>query len=593
MTARPLLPGMTLTPEHARQLEALVKTLSPDEALWISGYLASFARHAVQPVPDPVQPALLILHGSETGHGAGLARLAERKAAARGLTARNVAMVDFRTQELHEVRQLLVIASTHGDGDPPPAAVDFYDFIMGRKAPRLEGLKFAVLGLGDSTYERFCQTGKDLDLRLEALGAQRIHNRADCDVDYEAKADAWLDEVLELFARETPARAAPVVAPTVPVESVQSDAHHPFAATLLENLVLNGRGSEKETRHIELSLAGSGLVWEPGDSLGILPENDPALVAELLAALNLRPDQPLAEEGKEIPLAEALTRRFEITALTPGFVAAYGEAADAAPLRALALPEKHGELRQYMAGRQLIDVVAEFPARGLDGNVFVAMLRKMQPRLYSLASSAAAYPEEAHLTVAVVRYLSLGRKRQGLASAYLADRLGSDGKVPVYLSSNGNFRLPADDSTSIIMVGAGTGVAPFRAFLQEREARGATGRNWLFFGERRFRTDFLYQVEWQRFLKDGLLTRMDVAFSRDQAEKIYVQHRLLEKAREVFAWLAEGACFYVCGDASHMAPDVHRALAAIVAREGSMDAEAAEEYLKRLQRERRYQRDVY
>ncbi|HZX30497.1 MAG TPA: assimilatory sulfite reductase (NADPH) flavoprotein subunit [Rhodocyclaceae bacterium] len=593
MTARPVLPGMTLTPEHARQLEALVKTLSPDEALWISGYLASFARHAVQAVPSPVRPALLILYGSETGHGAGLARLAEKKAAARGLAVRNMAMDDFRLQEFHEVGQLLVIASTHGDGDPPPAAVDFYDLVMGRKAPRLEGLKFAVLGLGDSTYERFCQTGKDLDQRLEALGAQRIQGRADCDVDYEAKADAWLDEVLEQFAREVPAQAAAAAPPSLLVQDAQFDAHHPFAATVMENLILNGRGSEKETRHIELSLAGSGLAWEPGDSLGVLPENDPALVAELLAALDLRPDEPLAQEDGEIPLAEALTRRYEITALTPGFIGAYGEAAAAEPLGALAAPGKQADLRQYMAGRQVIDVVTEFPARGLDGKAFAAMLRKMQPRLYSLASSAAAYPEEAHLTVAVVRYHSHGRKRQGLASAYLADRVGSDGKVPVYVSSNKNFRLPADDSVPLIMVGAGTGVAPFRAFLQERQARGAKGRNWLFFGDRRFRTDFLYQVEWQRFLKDGLLTRMDVAFSRDQAEKVYVQHRLLEKGKEVFAWLEEGACLYVCGDASHMAPDVHRALAAIVVREGGMDAEAAEEYLKRLHKERRYQRDVY
>lgn len=589
---------MALTPEHARQLEALIATLSPEEALWISGYLASFARHSAQPAPRPTPPALLILYGSETGHSAALARGAKEKAVARGLAARNVDMGDFRPQDLHEAHHLLAITSTHGDGDPPPAAADFFDFIQGRKAPRLEGVKFAVLGLGDSTYERFCQTGKDLDQRFEALGAQRIHERADCDVDYEAKADAWLDTVLDAFARELPASetataVAPApVAPSV-TESPSFDAHRPFPAAVLENLVLNGRGSDKETRHVELSLADSGLGWEPGDSLGILPENDAALVEELLGLLHLRGDEPLADGDGDIPLAQALARRYEITALTPGFIGLYGEAAGAEPLRALAAAGRQVDLRQYMSGRQVIDVVAEFPAQGLDGRAFVAMLRKMQPRLYSLASSPAAYPEEAHLTVAMVRYHSHGRERRGVASAYLADRAGGDARIPVYVSINKNFRLPADDSLPIIMVGAGTGVAPFRAFLQEREARGAPGRNWLFFGDRHFRTDFLYQAEWQRYIKDGRLTRMDVAFSRDQEEKIYVQHRLLERGKDIFAWLEEGGCLYVCGDASHMAPDVHGALVAIVAREGALGPEEAEEYLKRLHKDRRYQRDVY
>lgn len=602
MTARPFLPGMPLTPEHARQLEALAATLSPEEALWISGYLASLARHSPRPSPDAGQTSLLILYGSETGHAAALARRAEEKALARGLAVRSLDMADFRPQEIHDARHLLVLTSTHGDGDPPLAAADFYDFIQGRKAPRLESMKFAVLGLGDSSYERFCQTGKDLDQQLESLGAHRIHSRADCDVDYEAQAEAWFEAVLETFARDIPAAGTPAAAGHVPAfplssmiaaETPQFHINHPFPAAVLENLVLNGRGSDKETRHVELSLAGSGLNWEPGDSLGIVPENDPVLVEELLAALHLEAEEPVPDGEGEMPLVQALVRRYEITALTPGFIGLYGEAAGAGALKSLAEPDRQAELRHYMAGRQVIDVVTEFPVPGLDGKGFVAMLRKLQPRLYSLASSPAAYPEEAHLTVAVVRYRSHERGRLGVASAYLADRQGSDDRVPAYISVNKNFRLPADDSVPILMVGAGTGIAPFRAFLQEREARGAPGRNWLFFGDRRFRTDFLYQTEWQRSLKDGVLTRMDAAFSRDQDEKFYVQHRLLEGGREVYAWLEEGACFYVCGDAAHMAPDVHSALAAILAKEGGMGHERAEEYLKRLQKDKRYQRDVY
>jgi sulfite reductase (NADPH) flavoprotein alpha-component len=604
MTARPFLPGTPLTPEHAKQLDALIGTLSPEEALWISGYLASFARHGAQAagraakkaVPSP----LLILYGSETGHSAALGRRAEEKARARGLAVRLMDMADFRPQEIHDLRHLLVLTSTHGDGDPPTAAVDFCDFILSRRAPRLEALKFAVLGLGDSSYEQFCRTGKELDRRLEALGARRIHARADLDVDYEAPAEAWLDAVLDAFGREIQEAGRPAIAPLPMPEGAPAEAQSPlygphrhFPAAVLENLILNGRRSDKETRHIELSLAGSGLTWEPGDSLGVMPENDPALVEEILSVLQLKAEHPVPGSEGEDSLARALARTYEITTLTPGFITLYGEAAGAQPLRALAAPEGKAELRRYMAGRQIIDVVTEFPCRGLDGKAFVAMLRRLQPRLYSLASSAAAYPEEAHLTVAVVRYRSQGRERRGVASAYLAGRTGSEDTVPVHVSSNRNFRLPADDSVPVIMVGAGTGVAPYRAFLQEREARGGPGRNWLFFGDRRFRTDFLYQTEWQRFLKDGRLTRMDVAFSRDQEEKIYVQHRLQEKGKDVYAWLEEGACLYVCGDAGQMAPDVHRALAALIAREGEMGKEAAVEYLKRLQKEKRYQRDVY
>lgn len=587
---------MPLTPEHAGQLDALVATLSPEEALWISGYLASFAKHAARPPAGASRAPLLILYGSETGHAAGLARQAEEKAVARNLAVRNLDMADFRPQEIQGIRQLMVLTSTHGDGDPPQAAADFYDFIRSRKAPRLEGTKFAVLGLGDSSYERFCQTGKDLDQRLEALGAERIHRRADCDVDYEGPAEVWLDAVLEAFARAAPATeaAAARAAPAVVVESRQYGSNRPFPATVLENHPLNGRGSDKETRHIELSLAGSGLTWEPGDSLGVMAENDPALVEELLALLHLKPEEPVPGGEANMPLAEALARRYEITTLTPGFIALYGEAAGAEPLRALAAPGRQADLRRYMAGRQVIDVVGEFPVGGLGAGAFAAMLRPLQPRLYSLASSPAAYPDEAHLTVAVVRYQSHGRQRRGVASSYLAGRSATeDSRVHVHVSPNRMFRLPQDGSVPIIMVGAGTGVAPFRAFLQDREARGAPGHNWLFFGERRFRTDFLYQTEWQRFHRDGRLTRMDVAFSRDQDDKIYVQHRLLERGRDIYAWLEEGARFYVCGDASHMAPDVHGALAAIVAREGGMSPERAEEYLKRLQKDKRYLRDVY
>lgn len=604
MTAGAPVFATPLTPQHARQLDVLLETLSREEALWISGYLAGFARRAPK-VPAPITPAapvLTILYGSETGHAAALAQRMGGLAHAKGLDARVIDMADFRPQELKAARHLAIVTSTYGDGDPPDHAAAFHEFLHGRKAPRLEGAKFAVLGLGDSSYEHFCQTGKDFDRRLEALGARRIHPRADCDVDYEEPAATWIEAALTAFVQETKgAEAVATVAPTAMVDAVLSpagptapcfDMRAPFSAPIVETRVLNGRGSDKETRHVELSLEGSDLAYEPGDSLAIIAENDPAVVGDLIGALGLDSDEPVPAGGAELPLAQALARHYEVTTLTPRFVESWAEAAKADDLRALAKPENRSALMAWLAGRQIIDVVTEFPAKVLAAQTFIAMLRKLQPRLYSLASSLAALPGEAHLTVAVVRYHSHGRKRSGVASAWLAER-GIDDTVPVFVQRNDNFRLPADGATPVIMVGAGTGIAPFRAFLQEREAAGAGGRNWLFFGDRRFRTDFLYQVEWQRLVKDGRLTRMDVAFSRDQDEKVYVQHRLIERGREIFRWLEDGAHFYVCGDAAGLAPGIHAALVAIVERESGRGREQAEEYVKRLQSERRYQRDVY
>lgn len=597
----PSFPGSPLTSEHAWQLAGLLAGLSAEEAWWVSGYLAHFAGQAAAAPAVPevgYGGELLILFGSETGHTEGLALRAEDLARAADLAVRCVDMADYRAQDLREVRWLLALTSTHGEGDPPAAAVDFCEFLLGRKAPRLQQLGFAVLGLGDSSYARFCQTAKDIDRRLEELGARRLLPPATLDTDFEQPAEAWLAEAIAAFGREigpasVPVSAVVVPAPTPPVASVAAYGEkNPFAARLLDSVNLNGRGSEKETRHVELSLAGSGLKWSAGDSLGVWPENDPALVAALIAALGLEPDAPIGDDDAR-PLAEALRRRLEITALTPGFIRRYAAAAAAKPLRALARPGQEAAMRAYMVGRQVIDVIGEYPAKGLSGRDFAAMLRPLAPRLYSLASSPAAFPDEAHLTVAVVRYESHGRRRVGVASGFLAERCQIDATVPVFVSPNKKFRLPRDPATPIIMVGPGTGVAPFRAFMQERVAMGAKGRSWLFFGDRHFRTDFLYQAEWLRLLKDGRLTRMDVAFSRDQPEKRYVQHCLVEHGREVFAWLQEGACLYVCGDAARMAPDVHAALAGIVASETGQGHERAEEYLRQLQREKRYLKDVY
>jgi len=598
MTAGPPVVATPLTPDHARQFDALLGTLSRDEALWLSGYLAGFARRTNDGVaPDGVAPGaatvppLTILFGSETGHAAELARRMAALAEGRGLVARVIDMAEFRPQELKATRAMVVITSTYGEGEPPDHAAGFHEFLHGRKAPRLEGTKFAVLGIGDSSYEHFCQTGKDFDRRLEALGAERVHPRADCDVDYDDQAAEWIDSALAAFAQVMPVAEAPAIVAAAAPAAVTFDKRHPFVAPILDSQVITGRGSDKETRHLELAVQGAGIDYQPGDSLAVLADNNPALVDDLITLLGLDRDELVPGGDQDLPLAQALSHHWEITTATPHFVERWAESSRDDKLRAAAAPESRGALKDWLAGRQIIDIAAEFPVQALSGRSFVAMLRRLQPRLYSLASSLAAFPGEAHLTVAVLRYHYRGRDRLGVASAWLAGR-GEDDTVPVYLQPNPNFRLPGP-GIPIIMVGAGTGIAPFRAFLQEREAVGAGGRNWLFFGERRFRTDFLYQLEWQRLLKDGRLTRMDVAFSRDGADKVYVQHRLLERGRDVFAWLEEGAHLYVCGDSAGLAPGVHAALIAIAQRQGAMGRDQAEDYVKRLQREQRYQRDVY
>ncbi len=501
-------------------------------------------------------------------------------------------MGEYKARSLKEEQDVLIIASTYGEGDPPQPAKAFFEFVEGRKAPSLAGLRFAVLALGNSTYEKFCEAGKRLDRRFEELGAARLLPRVDCDVDYDDPAGAWIAAALALLAKDRGESAARAAAPAAKTKPAAFDKRNPFPATIIDNIALTGRGSSKETRHIEISLLGSGLTFEPGDALGVAPRNDPVLVAMILASLGLDGAAPLALKESETPLAQALEERFEITALTPRFLEHWAEVTGAAALKNLIGDESAEARAAYFRAHHIVDVLRAFPATGLAPETFVSGLRPLQPRLYSIASSLAANPGEAHLTISTVRYQLHGEARAGVASGFFADRCLPDAVAPVYIQSNPHFRLPADD-VPIIMIGAGTGVAPYRAFVQEREARGAEGRSWLFFGERNFRTDFLYQTEWQAYLKDEVLTRMDVAFSRDRTQKAYVQHRLVERGREVFAWLESGAHIYVCGDAARLAPDVHEALIGIVAAHGGRVRDDAEEYVRALERDHRYQRDVY
>ena len=603
-------PGPGLSPDQWEHIQSLAKAISPEQALWLSGYFAGVrdaerreaGRPALAPdipvarpaaAPEADQRRLTILFGSETGNSRALAQALSEAARQVGRQPTVVDIADYKARQLRDEQDLLIVVSTYGEGDPPQGAADFFEFLDSRKAPKLPDLRFAVLALGDSTYERYCEAGKRLDRRLEELGGVRLRPRVDCDVDYDEPAAAWTADVVAKIARKADGAAATADAPRVAGGAAALyDKRNPFPARVLENLTLTGRGSTKETRHIEFSLEGSGLVYEPGDALGVAPRNDPRLVESLLDALRLSPSAPVEIKGRASTLAEAIEKDLEISAVTPRFIEQWAELSGAEQLRRLLGEDAAAERSAFLRRNHVIDIVRAYPVAGLEAQTLVAGLRPLQPRLYSIASSLAAAPDEAHLTVSTVRYELNGEPRSGVASGHLAARAEPDATLPVYVQSNPHFRLPADDRP-VIMIGAGTGVAPYRAFLQEREARGAKGRNWLFFGERNFRSDFLYQTEWQGWLKQKLLTRMDVAFSRDRAAKVYVQDKLRGQARDVFAWLEEGAHVYVCGDAAHLAPDVHETLIGVAQEQGGLAREAAEEYVRNLQRDHRYQRDVY
>lgn len=600
MPAEPIRALIPLPEDKTGLLTRLVEGLDQAALHWLSGYTAGLAARGEAPVREATPlvaleaaPQLTIVFGSQTGNAKRIAENLARDAETAGLAVRLVRADAYPLRELKSERLLYIVISTQGDGDPPDDARGFVEYLASKRAPRLEELKFAVLGLGDSSYAKFCAIGAQLDTRLAELGATRLLARADADVEIERIAKPWLQnalggarELLKLAA--SPARAT--VTPLRPVRpTVLWTRERPFAAEVLANQRISASGSAKDIRHIELSLGDSGLSYEPGDALGVWPSNPPQLVDAILTLLKLDPQTIVTHEEQTLPLRDWLLEKRELTRLSRPFVIAHAARArhddlDALVASPVALPNL---LTEY----QVIDLLHAWPA-SWDAQGFVAALRTLTPRLYSIASSLKIAEGEAHLTLARIQYERFGRDHAGAASEFLAAR-GLDRRVPVFIESNERFRLPQDASRDVIMIGPGTGVAPFRAFLQERTAIGASGRNWLFFGNAHFRNDFLYQVEWQQALKRGELHKLDLAFSRDQAHKVYVQHNIRRSGRELFAWLERGAHLYVCGDATHMAKDVHAALREVIAQHGGKNAEEAEAYLAQLAQDRRYARDVY
>ena len=577
----PMLPATApFADEHIAALNRVISVTTPEQRAWLSGYLAGIQaandpEAAVPAAPPAKRAALTILFGTESGNAEALAAQARKAAAKLGFAPKVIDMADFTPEQAAATENLLIVASTWGEGDPPQRAIDFYEALMADDAPRFEKTRFAVLALGDRAYVQFCQIGRAIDERLAALGGIRIAERIDCDLDFATPAAGWIDSTLDRLNAEVGVKDASASVIHVDFARPGTDAAsraHPFEAEITEHVRLTGSRSTSDTHHIAISLEGSAIAYEPGDSLGIVPSNDPALVDAVLQAAGL--------SGNDT-LAAALTHRLDIVTLTGQQIEDFVRDAGIQPPQA-----------DWAVGRQIADLLELAPGR-LSADQLTALLRPLAPRYYSVASSRKAVGEEAHLLVAGLRYTTHGRERRGVASIDIVARHREGDKLKVFHRSNPHFRLPADGSRPIVMIGPGTGLAPFRGFLQEREAVGARGRNWLIFGHRHYTHDFLYQLELQDWRKSGLLTRLDVAFSRDQPEKRYVQDVLWDRRADLYAWLKDGAALYVCGDASAMAKDVHATVLRILADQGNQDQASAKAELDAIRRDGRYLRDVY
>ncbi len=599
----------TLDSTQLTQLTQAVAGLSKDQLIWASGYLAGLSSSALStnlvgtvPTTQSVsttavkQTSVTVLYGSQTGNSKHAAVAFNEQLVKQGAKASLVSMADYKPRKIKDETHLVIFVSTHGEGDAPDDAIELHEFLSSKKAPKLPNLHYAIVALGDSSYEYFCQTGKDFDAKLAGLGAKPILERLDCDVDYADEIAAWSDHATKQFvASLTPVEVAQTLTNlpinnAIAVSNNQYNKQNPFTATLLSSQKITGRDSIKDIRHIEISLEGSNLQYQAGDSLGVYFKNEADLVQRIIAASHTKAEDEVTLKGGKFTLKDALTDKLELTLSYPGFVKAYQAVTQDKGLQAL-LDDKP-TLRTFLEERQIVNIIEQFPNK-ISAQALADALRPIAPRLYSIASSQSEVEDEVHLTVAHIDYEAFGSRHQGGASGFLSTRLQEGDHIDVYIEDNSNFRLPADLNTPIIMIGPGTGIAPFRAFLQEREASEAQGKNWLFFGNPSFTQDFLYQVEWQGYKKSGLLNKISLAFSRDQEHKIYVQDRLIENGQEVYDWLQQGAHVYVCGDAMHMAKDVEAALITIIHTHGNISQADAKQYLVDMRKSKRYQKDVY
>lgn len=616
--------------KQVTELNQLLQTLTQSQKQWLSGYLlavdnddattgseleqtveeiegnnnhlseqqltsASYMLQNKEPHIQASQRHVTVLYGSESGNAMGLAEIFSERLNEIGHQVSLMSMDDYDTTSIAQLEDLFIITSTHGEGEPPDNAWDFFDFLEKNDAPNLSHVRYSVLALGDQTYEFFCQAGKDADALLEKLGAERICQRVDCDIDYEEDAEKWMSDVIN----KIDTKAEGIQSETIISESIKSakekkySKSNPYEAEVLANYNLNSAGSNKETRHIEFLLDDFSESYEPGDCIVALPQNDPELVDTLICMLGWDPQStvPINDQGDTLPIVDALTSHFEITKLTVPLLKNADIYFDNEVLSERI--EDEAWTREYVINRDFIDLLTDFPPIELQPENMYQILRKLPSREYSISSSFMATPDEVHITVGTVRYQAHGRERKGVCSVHFAERIKPGDTVPIYLKKNPNFKFPMQQDIPVIMIGPGTGIAPFRAYLQEREELGMTGNTWLFFGDQHRDTDFLYEDELEEWLENGNLTRLDVAFSRDQEQKEYVQHRIMEESARFNEWLDQGAAIYICGDEKCMAKDVHQAIKDVLVKERHISQDEAEQLLRQLKQQQRYQRDVY
>lgn len=590
--------SIQLNPLNEQQISALSSLtygITRDQLLWLNGYFqgllasAGNAQPAVVSKVSTFNKQLKILFGTHTGRSKIIASKLAETLAAKGVETVIQSLDEYKVRQLSSEKNVVFIVSTHGEGEPPVMAEEFHSYITGKRAPKLPELNYSVVALGDKSYKHFCKTGIDIDEALKNAGAKPILPILTLDVDFEDDVDRWIQNFAAVFA-DIAVDSAQILPSVTASETVDYSRKNPFKATVIDKMKITGRTSDKEVYHVELSLEGSGITYEPGDSVGILANNPPLLVDDILKQVGFSGNEGVVLKEGSFSLKEALTERLEITILNREVIQKYQEKSGNSELKKIAECEEL--LDNYLYGHDILDLLEEFPF-SITAQDVADILRSFPPRLYSISSSQAAVGDEVHITVATVRYIRKGRIRGGACSTYLADRIEVDSQVSLFIEKNPAFKLPEKEETPVILIGAGTGVAPFRSFLQHREANNLKGKTWLFFGERRFHSDFLYQVEWQKLLKDGFLEKIDVAFSRDQEQKVYVQHRLFERQNEIFEWINIGAHIYLCGDMKQMARDVQKTLLQIFELQGGMTQEKALEYLKTLKKEKRFQLDVY
>ena len=581
-----------LSEPQLQQLSAAIQGLNTQQLTWASGYLAGLSQ-AAPATQTSTAPTLTILYASHTGNGKALANNLAQQAQANGLLPRVLSCADYKPRELAKESLLLLIISTHGEGEPPETALELHRYLFGKRAPKLDQLQFAVFALGDSSYEKFCQAGRDVDARLQQLGASPLLARVDADVEFKSQAQTWTSEVIEKAAALSPTQNASAATNVVALNSLpatpQYNKDNPYPATLLEARRITSDDAVRDVHHLELQIDPTALPYQAGDALGVWVHNDPALVERILQAAELEADSTVSLNDETLTLQQALIQKRELTQLHPSMLRSWTQLSKSVAMQTLVADSV--ALNHFIQQHQVIDLLLDYPLP-LQAQQLVDLLQPLQPRLYSIASSQQQAEDEVHLTVSLLQYQRYGHTYQGAASSFLTQRLTEDDQVDVYVVENELFRLPEDNNTPIIMIGGGTGIAPFRAFLQQRDTQGAKGKNWLIFGNRHFHRDFLYQLDWQDYRKRGLLDRISLAFSRDEFNGAYIQQRMIEAGAELYTWLEQGAHLYVCGS-QQIDHAVHNALVVIIEQYQPANSPAAQEYIDNLRNHRRYLRDVY